>query len=154
MSLTVEIPGRTPLVLEHLLIDQNGTLTNRGALIDGVAARLTRLRAHLDAHVLSADTFGTLDQLADELRIETQRVKTGAEKRAFLERLGARRCVAVGNGVNDEPMLREAALSIAVIGPEGASAWPLLAADVICTSIVHALDLLLDPRLLVATLRS
>ena len=153
MALTVEIPGREPLILEHLLLDQNGTVTDRGVLIDGVSERLTRVRELLEPHLLSADTFGTLDGLAGELEIDAHRVKTGAEKLTFLEGLGGRRCAAIGNGANDEPMLEAAALGIAVIGPEGAGTSALLAADVVCGSIVAALDLLLDARLLVATLR-
>ena len=72
----------------------------------------------------------------------------------IVDRLGAAGCVAIGNGANDVPMLERAALGIAVIGPEGASGRALAAADVVCRSVVEALDLLLDPRLLVATLRS
>lgn len=153
MALTVDIPGRDPLSLEHLLLDQNGTLTDRGVLIDGVSETLVRVKKCLEPHLLSADTFGTLDQLADQLDIDARRVNSGAEKLTFLEALGRGRCVAIGNGANDEPMLQAAALGIAVIGPEGAAASALRAADVICRSIVEALDLLLDARLLVATLR-
>jgi soluble P-type ATPase len=50
-------------------------------------------------------------------------------------------------------MLAAAALGIAVVGPEGAAGAAVRAADVVCASIVDALDLLLDERLLVATLR-
>ena len=37
------IPGVAEPRLEHLLVDVNGTLTNRGELLDGVEARLGRL---------------------------------------------------------------------------------------------------------------
>jgi soluble P-type ATPase len=50
-------------------------------------------------------------------------------------------------------MLREAALGVAVIGPEGAATSALRAADVICHSILDALDLLLDEQALASTLR-
>ncbi len=50
-------------------------------------------------------------------------------------------------------MLAAAALGLAVIGPEGAHRGALTAADVVLRSIVDALDLLLEPRSLVATLR-
>jgi soluble P-type ATPase len=50
-------------------------------------------------------------------------------------------------------MLKEAAIGIAVVGPEGASAAALQQADVVTRSIIDALDLLLNPRRLVATLR-
>ena len=64
MTVRVPIPGRDELRLEHLMLDVNGTLTNRGVLIDGVEERLDRLRGTLDIRLVSADTFGTLDALA------------------------------------------------------------------------------------------
>jgi soluble P-type ATPase len=50
-------------------------------------------------------------------------------------------------------MLQAAALGIAVLGPEGLAAEAWQAADVVMASIHDALDLLLHPRRLVATLR-
>lgn len=71
-----------------------------------------------------------------------------------LNATGAQRCAAIGNRTNDVAMLSAAALGIAVIGPEGASTAALAAADVVCRSILDALDLLLDDRVIVATLRA
>jgi soluble P-type ATPase len=51
-------------------------------------------------------------------------------------------------------MLGHVALGIAVIGAEGASAATVARADIVCRSIVEALDLLADPRTIAATLRS
>jgi soluble P-type ATPase len=62
--------------------------------------------------------------------------------------------VAVGNGRNDRLMLQESALGIAVILNEGAAMQTLLCADVVCTDIVAALQLLIHPLRLTATLRS
>ncbi len=56
--LEITIPGGNELRLEHLLLDVNGTLTDRGQLIDGVATRLKRLSENLELHLLTADTFG------------------------------------------------------------------------------------------------
>jgi soluble P-type ATPase len=154
VALRVDIPGRGSLALEHLLLDQNGTLSDRGALIDGVAERVARVCDRLHVHVLSADTFGTLDQLTRELGVDGQRVSSGEDKRAFIGALGAERCAAIGNGSNDVAMLHAAALGIAVTGPEGASTAAISAADIVCRSILDALDLLVDERVLVATLRA
>ena len=67
MTLTIPIPGGEDLRLEHLMLDVNGTLTGRGALLDGVTARVRGLRPALDVHLVSADTFGTLDSIAELL---------------------------------------------------------------------------------------
>lgn len=153
MPLSFEIPGSGTLVLEHLVLDVNGTLTDRGALIDGVSERLAEISTLLDVHVLSADTFGTLGSVARELGLEPQTISTGDDKARFVAELGAEVCVAIGNGANDAPMLDAAAIGLAVLGPEGAASSALAAADVVCGSIVDALGLLVDDRALIATLR-
>jgi P-type E1-E2 ATPase len=151
--LVVRVPEGPTLELEHLLLDVNGTLTDRGELVEGVSERLQKLRETLRLHLASGDTFGTLEHVAQELDLTPQRVTRGAEKAEILRALGAERCAVVGNGANDVPALETAALGIAVIGPEGASGAAVGAADVVCRSIEEALDLLLDARALAATLR-
>ena len=135
-------------------LDVNGTLTDRGVLIDGVADPLRTLASQLTVHLATADTFGTAEAVAGELGADVSRVADGDAKVRLLDQLGRDRCVAIGNGRNDEAMLRAAAVGIAVIGPEAAAAGTLAAADIVCRSITEALDLLLDPRLLIATLRT
>lgn len=161
--LRIPIPGRDTLELEHLVCDMNGTLAEDGLLLDGVAGRLVRLSADLRVHVLTADTHGTLAVVAEELRAACvaadqpaptwERVATGADKETYVRQLGAAQLVALGNGANDEAMLRAVALGIAVIGSEGAFGPTLLAAWVVARSPLEALDLLLYPERLVATLR-
>jgi len=152
LPLRVEIPGWLTLELQFLLLDVNGTLSDRGELIEGVAERLDVLRPSLDVELLSADTFGTLAAVAARLGTAARKAASAAEKLEVLGSLDPHHCVAVGNGANDAPMVRAAALGIAVIGPEGAAAETVGAADVVCRSIVEALDLLLEPRALAATL--
>lgn len=154
MTITLAIPGRPELTLEHLLLDVNGTLTNRGTLIDGVAPKVAALRERVAIHLVSADTFGTLSETARLLQISAVRARTGEDKVRHLNELGPGRCAVIGNGANDVPVLRAAALGFAVIGPEGASAAALKAADIVCRSAADALALLLEPTALYATLRS
>ncbi len=45
----IAIPGQSPIVLRHLVLDATGTLSARGELIDGVAERLARLAEHLES---------------------------------------------------------------------------------------------------------
>ena len=154
MSLRIEIPGRAALALEHLVLDINGTLTDRGQLIDGVQTRLAQLSETLDVHLVSADTFGTARETGTRLDAALSIGADGEHKRQLVQALDAAGCVAIGNGTNDAAALDAAALGIVVIGPEGAGAAALRAADLVTTSITDALDLLLDPRALVATLRA
>jgi P-type E1-E2 ATPase len=154
MTLKLGIPGRGELRLEHLLLDVNGTLTNRGAVLSGVHPRVEKLRRTLAVHLVSADTFGTLGQIAELLQVSAETARSAEDKLRTLDQLGHERCAVIGNGVNDVLVLEAAALGIAVIGPEGASSAAIRAADLVCTSILDALDLLLEPKSLAATLRA
>ena len=153
MTITIELPSAEPLALEHLLLDVNGTLTRDGVLLDGVASALASLSDEVSLRLLSADTFGTAQDVAQQLGVALEIVADGDQKRALVDQLGARRCAALGNGRNDVAMLRAAALGIAVIGAEGASAQAVAAADVVCHSVLDALALLSKPARLTATLR-
>jgi P-type E1-E2 ATPase len=150
------IPGRDTLRLEHLVLDVNGTVAAGGRLIPGVRERLSELQAHLQVHWITADTRGRQADLDAELGWPAVRVQPGAEaeqKATFVQSLGAGSVAAIGNGANDVNMLREAALGLAILGPEGLAVEALLAADAVLPDILAALDLLRDPARLAATLR-
>lgn len=150
---TYNVPGGPTIEIDHVVLDLNGTLSDRGELIEGVADRLTALAHDVELHLVTADTLGTADRLAAELPVSVVTISRGSDKGDLVGGLGAGRTVAIGNGRNDEPMLRMAGLGIAVIGPEGAAGAAVLAADIVCRSIGDALDLLLDERTLASTLR-
>lgn len=150
------IPDFGHLRLAHLVLDYNGTLACDGHLLPAVASQLTALAGQLHVHVLTADTFGNaraeLAGLPCQLAILDADRQADA-KLACVERLGADACVCIGNGRNDRLMLNAAALGIAVVQVEGAAAAAVLSADVITSSIQDALDLLINPMRLLATLR-
>jgi P-type E1-E2 ATPase len=150
----LEISGWEPVELAHLLVDVNGTLTRRGELLDGVPERTRELKRLIDVRLVSADTFGTLADVASTLDVEAVFAPDIASKLRLLEEVGASRTVYIGNGSNDAAALQHAVLGIAVLGPEGLSTAALAAADAVCLSAGDALEMLLDPRLLAATLHS
>jgi soluble P-type ATPase len=78
--------------------------------------------------------------------------KAAERKLDLLRQLGAKRSVAIGNGVDDASMIEEAGLGICILGKEGASAEALKKADVVVTNILDALDFLLKPFRQEATL--
>jgi len=150
------IPGRGILRLKYLVLDLNGTLTLDGELIDGVVERLEQLRKDFTVCLLTADMHGTATKLAADLQLELKRIKPTAEreqKSAVVRELGEQQVVAIGAGANDAAMLKAAALGIAVLGPEGLATSVLSAADIVAPGITEALDLLLVPDRLIATLR-
>ena len=153
----IAIPGRPALRLATALIDFNGTLALDGRLIDGVGPRLHALAGRIDLHVVTGDTTGTARQELAGLPVRVHLVPAEGQESAkcgVLDRFDAGETVAIGNGRNDRGLMERAALSIAVVGAEGCAVASLSRADVACSSIGDALDLLLTPRRLVATLRS
>ncbi|HLV33966.1 MAG TPA: hypothetical protein VKY59_02580 [Spirillospora sp.] len=152
--ITIDIPGRGKLELEHLVLDVNGTIACDGVLIPGVKERLAVLDEYVDVHLLTADTHGQQAAIDAELGLTATIVQHGTmEKGAYVLALGADHVAAVGNGANDAAMFNAAALRIAVLGPEGMAAALLANADVLVRDINDGLDLLLRPNRLVATLR-
>ncbi len=149
----VDIPGRKRLRITHVVLDFNGTLATDGRLIRGVRARLRRLAPGMNIIVLTADTFGTARRALAGLPVTCEVVRDGAEKRRLVEAIGGPSVAAVGNGANDAPMFKVAGLSIAVCGSESAAVESWRSATVVTRDINDALDLLLKPQRLVATLR-
>ena len=156
-GLEIAIPGGKKLQLESLVLDYNGTLACDGVLLDGVRERLEMLSEQLKIYVLTADTFGKSQSGLRGLPCELVILPASNQdvgKLEFIKPLGMNRTVYIGNGYNDRLMIQEAALGIVVIQEEGAAMKTIMAADVVCPNILAALDLLISPLRLVATLRS
>lgn len=149
----VDIPPRGWVELRHAVFDVNGTLALDGEPFPGVVDRLRALADVLSLHALTAGTHGNLADLEHMLGIPLQVIATGDEKTRYVEQLGAEHVIAIGNGVNDTGMLRRAAIGVAVLGGEGVAISSLQAADVLVLSPIDAIDLVLKPKRLVATLR-
>ena len=153
----VEIPGRPKLTIEHLVLDVNGTIAQDGQLVRGVIDRVQRLRKILEIHLLTADTHGRRREIDQALDVTGIRLTPGEgeaqQKARYVDNLGADHVIAIGNGANDALMLEAAAIGIVVLGSEGTSAEALCTADIVATTPLVALDLLLNPKRLVATLR-
>ena len=154
--LEITIPGGERLCLDHLVADFNGTLACDGLLLPGTGEALCRLADKLLIHVVTADTFGKAKEALVGVPCELVILPSGDQdvaKLRHIEALGASRCVCIGNGRNDRRMLAASALGIVVIQGEGAAVETLLAAKVVVPDIDAALGLLLNPMLLLATLR-
>ena len=154
--LTIHIPGREVLELSHLVLDYNGTIAEDGQIIPGIAARLEQLSQSLEISVITADTHGTAARRCEGLPLQVLTFPTtqvGAIKADHVRSLTGG-VVTIGNGFNDIPMSDAADLSICVIGTEGCCAALLSHCHIAVTSIHNALDLLLKPDRIRATLRT
>lgn len=151
------IPGRGELRIQHVVTDVNGTLAVDGQLPDGLARRINALRDRVALHMITADTHGRQAGIDQLLGLSAERLQPGneaAQKAEFVRGLGAATVVAIGQGMNDAAMLREAALGICVMSREGAAVETLLAADIVVPDIFSALELLERPLRILATLRT
>jgi len=154
--ITINIPGYGKLRLEHLVMDYNGTLAIDGNLIYGLKPLLSSLSGELKLHIITADTFGTVQKSIEGIDCQLKILKQDdqqLEKAGFIKDLDKNTVVAIGNGLNDSLMLKDTALGIALIQKEGASTRTIMNSDIICTNIIDALELLLNPKRIIATLR-
>ena len=152
----ISIPGYKYLRLKHLVMDYNGTMACDGVLIDGLPEILEKLYNELDVHVLTADTYGKVQSEVSELQVVVSILPADNQdkrKLDYISHLGSEFTVCIGNGRNDRLMLKNAGLGIVLIQEEAANIETLLSADVVCKDIVSALNLLLNPKRLMATLR-
>jgi soluble P-type ATPase len=159
----LDIPGKGELGITNLVMDLNGTIATDGEIIEGVAERLHRLSSNLDIFIVTADTRGRAEHLIKDLGSDlksgsyrlhkTKRDKEDIQKLELARRLGSEETISIGNGSNDALMLKESAVGICIVGKEGAAVEAVMSADLVTFDINDALDLLLKPERLVATLR-
>ncbi|NPA48193.1 MAG: HAD hydrolase family protein [Thermococci archaeon] len=151
MTLSVDVPNFGKVNVKSVVFDLNGTLGSEGHVSREVKELLTRLAGKFEVIVLSADTFGTLEEEFRDVPVEIMRVGSGIEKAETASLYSP--YVAIGNGNNDVEMFKRAELSFCVVGREGASTKALMSSDIVVRDVRDAIEMLLDERKLVATLR-
>lgn len=154
--LSYSVPGRGILTIKSLVLDYNGTIALDGILLSTVAQYLERLTKDLDIYIITADTFDSVRKQCAALPVKIHVLETEnhtLEKADFVQGLGADEVFAIGNGTNDQDMLKCSKVGVLLLGPEGCSREALDKADIFVRSIEDALALLENPKRLIATLR-
>jgi len=152
----ITIPGRGNYIIRNLILDLNGTIAVDGNIIGGVKEKLAMLSQKLDIFLVTADTNKNAERLVKDLPVKLYKIKEAKEddqKLRVVLKKGKNNTVSIGNGCNDVSMLKESAIGICMVGGEGASAEAMMASDLVVVTINDALDLLLKPHRLEATLR-
>jgi soluble P-type ATPase len=152
----IRIPGWGDIDIENIIFDLNGTIATDGKIPDKVKEKIKILSEKVNVFVLTADTQGTADEQVQDMNVELIKIPVEDSKLGkldFLKTLELNTTVVVGNGSNDQLILKEAVLGIVVLGEEGISASVLKNADIIVKNIVDAFDLFLKPKRLIATLK-
>jgi soluble P-type ATPase len=160
-GIQVQIPGFGAFDIRTVVTDFTGTHSRFGVLTKGVRERLQKLSEVVDIIVLTSDTFGTCaKQMAGlDLRVEIlPSDKADRAKQVFVNELGPATVAAFGNGRNDRLMLKAVkkagGLAVAVDNGEGCATEALFSSHIFVHGSTMALDLLLVPDALKATLRA
>lgn len=168
-GIEIAIPGFGTLHVKAICSDYTGTLSCRGRLIRGVERRIHQLSRIIDIHVVTSDTRRIACR---ELESLTKRgcvtlndkiprdVCHDEFKDKYLRELGLdlRDVVVFGNGRNDALWLKAVkdaqGLAVAVDVGEGCAAEAMSNATIFMSGITNALDLLLDTKRVIGTLRT
>lgn len=144
--------------IKHLVCDLNGTLAFDNQLIQDVEGQIFQiLSTGIQIHLVTADIHGSADKLFAKFNTNIHKIdknEQANQKMKYIASLGGQFTVAIGNGVNDSLMLKEAIIGITVLGDEGLSTKVINNADIIAPNINRALELLLKPKRLIASLKS
>lgn len=152
----IDIPGFGFVRLQHLVSDFTGTLSVDGNLLPGIKERMNKAAEFLKIHILTADTFGMVRAELEGVNCEIHILEGedhDIQKEEYVKKFGAENVITFGNGNNDRKMLKTAKIGIAVCLNEGCSIDAVKSANIFVTSAEDALDLLLNPKRLKATLR-
>ena len=152
----INIPGWGDMEIENIVLDLNGTIATDGRIPPEVKEKIGSLADKVKIYILTADTQGMANEETKNMNVELVKIieeDSNQGKFEFFKTLDLERTVAVGNGNNDQMILKEAGLGIAVLGEEGLSVSVIKNADIVVKDISDALDLFLKPKRLIATLR-
>ena len=152
----IDIPGYCEIDICYLVLDYNGTIAEDGHIPEEVKRELNKLSDIFKIYVLTADTHGTASAECEGLPLQILTFpsdRAADEKLRIVNELGADHCATIGNGRNDVKMNQAAAMSMAVVGKEGAYGKLLAESEICVRSILDALELLQYPKRMIATLR-
>jgi len=151
----IERPGLTPLEIEFVLVDFDGTLAIDRRVHPKAKDKINLLSKRTKIYVLTSQKKELIEERLRKAKAEIIYLAEGDSSRGkldLLRQLGPSRCVAIGNGMDDAAMIEEAGIGICVISKEGSSGEALKNADLVFPDILDAFDFLLKPLRQKATL--
>jgi soluble P-type ATPase len=153
--ISIERPGQSSLEIEFILIDFEGTLASDWRVHPKAKDKINLLSKRTKIYILAKEKKELVEERLRKVKAEIAYLIEGQASQSkldLLRGLGAMRCVAIGKGVDDAPMIQEAGFGICILGKEGASSEVLKNVDVVFVDILDALDFLLKPLRQKATL--
>jgi soluble P-type ATPase len=153
--ITILRSGQEPLEIDFILLDFEGTLASDRRVHPKAKDRINLLSKRTKIYILTKEEKILMEEVLKKVKADIIYLMEGEasqQKLDLLRQLGASRTVAIGNGVDDVPMIEEAGLGISVMGKEGTFSEAMKKADVVFMNILDALDFLLKPLRPKATL--
>ena len=151
----IERPGQEPYEIDFILIDFEGTLASDRRVHPKAKDKINLLSKRIKIYILTKGEKVGVEEVLKKVKAEIVYLdegKSSQQKLDLLRQLGVSRTVAIGNGVDDAPMMEEAGFSLCVMGKEGTFSETMNKADVVFMNILDALDFLLKPLRQKATL--
>ena len=158
-GIAIDIPGFGKRHIRIAVSDYTGTHSLGGKIEPGVKKRLRELVTLVDLHIVTADSFGTAERELEGIAIphKLRTARQDIEKADYVSQFHLQHVAALGNGNNDRLMLKAVkeggGLAIAVDNGEGCALDAMRNADLFVVGAANAIDLLLNPLRLKATLR-
>lgn len=156
--INVNVPGYKEIEIKNVVFDYNGTIAEDGTISNEVREKIKELsKTEVNIFIVTADTYGTVAKECIGLPIKVEifdKENATEDKKNIVKNLGEKNTVTIGNGRNDVEMFKNSVVSIAVIGREGCFSKAILEADIVVSSIVDAIDLLIKKDRMKATLRT
>jgi len=153
--IAIQRPGQEPLEIEFILIDFEGTLASDRRVHPKAKDKINLLSKRTKIYILTKGEKEVVTEVLKKVKAEIVYLTEGGasqKKLDLLRQLGPTKTVAIGNGVDDAPMIEEAGLGICIVGKEGSSVEAMVKAEVVFGNILDALDFLLKPLRQKATL--
>jgi len=148
------IPEVGVLEIKTIVLDLNGTLAVNGKIIKGVKNLLTKIKKlGIKIILFTGDARGNAYDLCKNLDIEFKKAINQKEKEKFFLELDTEKTAAIGNARIDNGKFKHAKLSIATLQEEGIHTGILKYVDIIVPSIIDALNLFIDEKIMKATMR-
>lgn len=155
--ISIDIPGKGKMKIDNLVLDFNGTIAYDGTIKDGIREKIQSLNEKdINIYILTADTYNLAKEQCADLPVELQifdQDNAAISKREIFNKIDSQTTMTIGNGNNDVELFEESILSVAVVGDEGCAVKAIFSADIITNNIIDAIDLLLNPQRIKATLR-
>ncbi len=151
----IQRPGQEPLEIEFILLDFEGTLATDRRVHPKAKDKINLLSKRARIYVFATGEKERVGEALRHVNAEVVCLKEGEASEGkvnLLDRLKGDRVAAIGNGLDDIPMMSKAALGVGVMSREGTAAELIAGADVVFINIIDALDFLLKPLRQKATL--